>query len=267
MTRASTRTSLPPPSLRSSVLAHAFTRLGTCKPTTPTLFDDLELALRLLAHVPLASRDILPLRIVILLNKQRTSLPLSLLLNATLAYPNHPLAPIWDTQMDIQPELENQIRAEVIPGLVSRLQLNVELGTLRSTIRVLLALSRASEAILAIILSEADYVLPALRSAYDGLSTRDSVESEQHVAEVKMDVLALCLALLGAVQSEGVKNGLKRLMGAEPPFQDHGDLFNDTLGQAVMALERGLVDDKAKRLIGLVRDDAAREDPVSEAPR
>jgi hypothetical protein len=244
---------LPPLSLRSQVLSHALQRLRQNGPSSSTLHADLIIALRLL--IASSSRELLPLSIVLYLDNRGDNLPLPILLYTTLAYPRHPLGALWDNQLNRQAELEDAIRADVIPGLVSRLRLAPSLATLQAAAHTMLVLSRANESLLALILSEADYILPALRTAYDGLG--------EGGVKVKMDVLALCMALMGAVQSEGVKGGLRRLMGGEVLEAGDTGLFDQSLGLAVRSLEAGRVDENAKSALREVRDEDARLDPVS----
>lgn len=254
---------LPPLTLRPKVLSHVLQRLRQNGPTSSTLLADLTLALRLLIASSSPARDLLPLSIVLYLNNTGKNLPLPVLLYTTLAYPSHPLGPLWDAQLDRQPEIEDTIRSEVIPGLISRLQLDPGLGTLHAAANTLLVLSRASESLLALILSEADYILPAIRAAYDALEQPVKGQGqEKETVKVKSDVLALCMALLGAVQSEGVKGGLRRLMGGGGFRTEEGGLFKQSLGQGVEMLEKGDVDGEAKRMLGEIRDERAREDPV-----
>lgn len=278
-------TALPPLALRPKVLLHVLHRLRQHGPSSPTLFTDLTIALRLLIALTSSTRDLLPLTIVLYLNNRGDNLPLPILLYTTLAYPHHhpALSALWDAQLDRQVELEDAIRAQVIPGLVSRLQLAPGLGTLNAAAQTLLTMSRASESLLALVLSEADYVLPALRAVYDGLDKEKGSSSGgdngrekgkgKESARVKGDVLALCMALLGAVQSEGVKSGLRRLISAGAAGTgasgagvgaaiENAGLFEQSLSGAVANLEKGRVDEGSKRLMQDIRDEHARDDHV-----
>ena len=77
-------TALPPLSLRPKILSHVLQRLRQHGPSSPSLFTDLIIALRLLIASPSSPRDLLPLTIVLYLNNRGDNLPLPILLYTTL---------------------------------------------------------------------------------------------------------------------------------------------------------------------------------------
>lgn len=128
-------------------------------------------------------------------------------------------------------------------------------------------------------LSEADYILPALRESYDALPwttttpAQGSGEEENTLVRAKSDTLAFCVEMLRMVQSDGVKQGLRRLMGDQNErsngagsVKDGGaegvSLLGGSLADAVQQAESGIVDEATSGALRNQRDKLAKDDPV-----
>jgi hypothetical protein len=301
--------SLPPPSLQSRALPILLQRLTTIPPSEhPTLIPLLTeithiLTLDKLHLGNLSTTTLLPLQVALHLSsaKSLVELPLPLLLDLTISYPAHREAifNIWSHAFTISPPstrnpqeaqggesdsddegetvLSDLIQSDFIPGLVSRIQNKPSLLDMGITAMMFLGVIRAHEELLATFLSKADYVLPALKGAYDTLSSTNEEEGSQPSKEsvrIKEMILLFCMELIRAVKGESVKEGLKKLAGV-PVSQGQegtkGFLKTNGLGEDLgvyLAYEtKGQsgngIDGEIRMILEDIADDEARGDPVS----
>jgi hypothetical protein len=175
-------------------------------------------------------------------------LDLPTLVDVTLAYPTHPaqLSTLWGRAIDHDPTLTDTIRTDILPSLIERLRLSPQAGTIRIVTYSLLTLSRAHEELLALLLSEADFIVPALKDAYAVLPQFPRNEDE---VRAKEGTLLLCKAIQDAM-GEVAKEGLLRLMG-------------QSIAEELERLGSGTIDEDFVSAVKRSRDDAARSDPVS----
>lgn len=309
--------SLPPAVLQARVLPIVLRRLSS----TPlsdhtTIIDLLSSTTRLLAsdrqhHGHLSQTTVLPLQLALHLSGSETSapaLPLPLLLDLTSAYPAHRNAifNIWDHAFDkslvaatartdaqspgesggsedeADSELVLLIQSELVPALVSRIQHKPSVADISTVSALLLVMVRAHEELLAILLSEADYILPTLRGAYTSLEQAPSADGSEaplsrEAVRAKESILLFCAELVGAVQGETVREGLKRLAGVPVKLKEGGEGFlrNNSMGEdlgiylaAIDAKEKGQAKQseivpELTQMLEENMDDEARGDPVS----
>lgn len=270
-----------------------------------SLLDTLQKTARILAtdalrYGRLAKSSIVPLEIALQISSASASarpepfnLPLPVLLDLTAAYPSHRNAisklwshafsapsstwtPVNPSASETQPDLGDIIQTQLIPPLVSKLNLSPSLSDIGIVAGLLLVLARAHEELLAVLLSEADYVLPALRSAYSA----PGAQADKATLRVKQTTLLFCAELFGAVQGESVKEGLMRLvagpmaspeLGVASDGGARGFLRTNTLGEDLQywlgtaKTGGGAVDAEVQMVLEEIRDDEARSDPVSKA--
>jgi hypothetical protein len=113
----------------------------------------------------------------------------------------------------------------------------------------LLTLSRAHEELLALLLSEADFIVPALKDAYAALP---QVPRNEEEVRAKEGTILLCKAIQDAM-GEIAKEGLLRLMG-------------QSIADDLERLGSGTTDQDFVSALKRSRDEAARSDPVSLRP-
>ena len=155
-----------------------------------------------------------------------------------------------------------QVRAEVLPSLVTRLRL-ASTEIIASTLQVLLCLVRAHQELLGLVLSEADYILPALQDAYSKLS--DDLHDPRASLAAKNDALLFCHELLTSVHGQAQSmEALKKLMGdgagSSRRVLVEGDLRGDY--EAIFECGDGLADEELAVLESIRAEDLA-QDPVS----
>ncbi|ORX36173.1 hypothetical protein BD324DRAFT_528654 [Kockovaella imperatae] len=172
-----------------------------------------------------------------------------ILLSSIIAYPLHRKAINELVGRVLTPNILEEFRGEILPSLVTRLQL-CHGQDLCKVIRIILLIIRSHDDLLGLALEEATYVIPALRTAYQSL---DGLEGQS-------DTLILCHELVSAVQGES-KDALKRLMGG-------GHSKQLLLGQTLREDYEALFERAAPLPDGLVsRLDAMRDARAAEDPR
>jgi hypothetical protein len=193
-------------------------------------------------------------------------LGVSTVLDAILAYPTYPtqLKSLINTALTIDPNLTERIRNDVLPPLIERLRLSpppttAEVGVVSYT---LLSLCRAHDELSALLLSEADSILPAVRVAYAKLSSGAGSPEKEEVMRVKEEVLLLHKSLGDALGGErggtssSARDRLWRLV-SEPASAQEG---METLSADLYALEKG--DIAGVETLRALQDSSARSNPV-----
>lgn len=225
------------------------------------LLDLLQSTLQILSHAqlnppksgsPLLSSTI-PLEALLhlsLLSPSSISLPP--LVSAIIAYPNHPdtISTIISSALKSQPTLLDAIRTEIVPNLVTRLRLSPS----PPIVRVLHLLLRSHEEILGVLLSEADYILPALHDSYTRLTS----------IRAKSDALLVCHALVQAVQGGQSGEALKRLMRDSGSSSGRKVLVDTGLSEDYEAIFGGKegIEDGELGVLRRMRDEEVASDPA-----
>lgn len=254
-------TSLPPAELQDRALKALISNLNVDEPDISLL----KLILAITARQALSGQptsDVRPLQALSTLSFIPQDVSVEILLNAIISYPTNTgaVASFINTVVSRHPGVTESIRTEIIPDLVTRLRLSNASTVLASTARILLALVRSHEELFGVILSEADYILPALKDAYPKLG-RDKAG-----LGAKSDMLLVCRSLIRAMGDTGGggKEALKRLMddqaGPSKRVLVEGGLRGDY--EAIFERMTGLGDTEVVELRRL-RDDEAKSDPVS----
>ena len=259
--------SVPPPADLHSPALHAL--LARLSPNnSPIDLAALKHALAIVAGqslrgVTTPSTDLRPLKATLSIASQRPEmLTVDVVLNAIIAYPRHlgPVSQLISTYIDLNPTFMELLRGEVIPDLVTRLRSSASTHELSSATRIILSITRSHDALLGLVLSEADYILPALKDAYGKFGVG------KNAIGARSDSLMLCHALSSAVQEKGgeSKEALKRLMGdgvgTSRKVLVDGALRSDY--EAVFERMQGVEEDELVTLAAL-RDEEAQGDPVS----
>lgn len=253
---------LPPPDLHARALTALLARLDVAHPDIPTLRATLALTARRSLQDGMV-HDVRPLQALNnIASDGQGEMPLDMVLNGIISYPTHLVAisSFVDLAITQHPALTETIRTEIIPDLVTRLRLSTASSDLGAASRILLTLSRAHDELLAVILAEADYVLPALKDAYQKLG------GDKSGIRAKSDMLVFCDTLVRAMGAGGSarKEALKRLMsdsaGPSKQVLVNGTLRSDY--EAVFERKAGLEEGQIDTLLQ-VQDDEARDDPVS----
>lgn len=184
----------------------------------------------------------------------------NLLLDMIIAYPTHieAMTPIIDSILSSCPSILDTIRTEILPELVTRIRLSDSTPDLAVSVRVILSLVRAHDELLGVLLSEADYVLPAFRDAYPKISRDKSGLS------VKSDMLVVCHTLIQVMGASGGGEAMKRLMSdsagsSKRPLVD-GTLRSDY--EAVFERLAGVQQEEID-VLKAAQEERARSDPVS----
>ncbi|GFZ48978.1 hypothetical protein JCM24511_06727 [Saitozyma sp. JCM 24511] len=244
-----------PAHLASRALPALLAKLRPLSPSHPSFSHSLRGALHALAltrlHEPLRAappHSDVPLKLLLEISQSGAPeiLDLATVVDAALAYPTHPaqLSTLWRRAIDHDPTLIDAVRTEIFPSLIERLRLSPQAGTLRMVTYSLLALSRAHEELLALLLSEADFMVPALKDAYAVLPPIPRNEDE---VRAKEGTLLLCKAIQDAM-GEIAKEGLLRLMG-------------QSIWEELERLGSGTTDNVFISALKISRDEAARSDP------
>jgi hypothetical protein len=254
-------TTLPPVELQERAVKALLTRLSVEEPDISLL----KLILAITARQALSggpAADLRPLQALQNLPSIPQDLSTEILFNAIISYPTHlvPIGSFIDNLVAQHPGLTESVRTEIIPDLVTRLRLSSSASILGSTAKVLLGLSRSHEELFGVVLSEADYILPALKDAYPKL------DRDKAGLRAKSDMLLLCHSLIKVMGQGGGGGGeaLKRLMddqaGSSKRVLVEGGLRGDY--EAIFERMTGLGDAEIIELRS-IRDDEARKDPVS----
>lgn len=189
-----------------------------------------------------------------------------------------------DSEDEGETVLGNLIQTEFLPTIISKLQQKPSVADVTICSTMLLGLIRAHEELLAILLSEADYVIPALRTAYtvlSGATSTDEVEGglKKEAVRAKESILLFCAELVRAVRSESVREGLRGLAqvpgGMKVSEKMSGFLGKNSMGEDLgvyLAFELGSekveggIDGSISQVLEQIADDDARGDPVSSDP-
>lgn len=222
-------TSLPPADLHDKVLVILLSRLRPIPLTDsaaslPLLRSVLQiLAYRSLHLTQLVAPPLHPLHVLLALSESSpTSLPISLLLDATIAYPLHVQAinTVLARCFDTDPSLIEQVEHSILPLLLSRIQTatnEISIKKAFPAIRTLLTLIRAHEELLGLVLGEADVYLPVLVKLYSSWKadgSRSDTEGSEDILRVKQDSLSIVHELISAMTGEESKEMIKRLLGS-----------------------------------------------------
>ncbi|ORY21467.1 hypothetical protein BCR39DRAFT_553549 [Naematelia encephala] len=205
----------PPLALQARALPLLLHRLSDpdISSDASTALPYLKASLNILASAQLqpkvqATSPATPLDVLIRVAQATPSLvDTPLVLDAIIAYPLHQVAVahLIDLVLPAQPELLQTFRGDVLPHLVTRLRLSSSLHEKTSVVRILLAMIRAHEELLGLFLSEADYLVPALRDVYKSLED----------ISAKSDLLVICHTLVSALMGDESKEAIKRLMSGD----------------------------------------------------
>ena len=254
-------TSLPPLELQDRAVKALLSRLSITEPD----ISHLKLILAITARQALSGEptvDLRPLQALRNVSLIPQDFAPEILLNTIISYPTNliPVSSFIDSLVAQCPGVTESIRTEIIPDLVTRLRLSSSPSTLSAAAKILLGLTRSHEELFGVVLTEADYILPALKDAYPKLG-RDKAGLRG-----KSDMLLLCHSLI-KVMGEGGGGGreaLKRLMddqaGSSKRVLVDGGLRGDY--EAVFERMSGLGDAEIAEL-RRIRDEEARMDPVS----
>ena len=252
--------STPPAALQSKALPALWARLDTSQPDLAVV----KLILGITARQALAGQpptDVRPLQ-AISASTLLDDVSLDVLIHLITSYPTHlrVVTPLVGRILTNNPGLLNAVRTEVIPDLVTRLRLSNSPSSLATALKILLALVRAHEELLGVMLSEADYVVPALRDTYPKLGT------DKTGLRAKSDALLLCHSLVQIMPASSGREALKRLMesgnGAGPSKRA---LLNAGLRadyEAVFERMSGLGDAEVD-VLQRVKENEAASQPVS----
>jgi hypothetical protein len=202
-------TSPPPLALQSKALPALLARLDVSNPNHPDL-GLVKVILAITARQALTGRlvtDVRPLQ-ALASSASLTGATADVLLHLVISYPTHlrAITPLVGRILESNSDLLKTIRTEVIPDIVTRLRLSNSPSDLRTALKILLALLRAHEELLGVVLSEADYIIPALRDAYPKLG------KDMTGLRAKSDALLLCHALVQVLPAAAGREALKRLM-------------------------------------------------------
>lgn len=267
MTRTLPSTS-PQPHLHLRALPLLISRLNdpSTHPSPSSLLQALQPTLHILAqcqlhpskasasHQPLLSSTIPLSALLHLSTLSPHSLTLPLCRDAIIAYPAHTttISTILTSAFTSQPTLLDDLRTQVLPSLVTRLRLSPS----AQVVRVLHLLLRSHEEIVGLLLTESDYLLPALRDSYPQL--RD--------VRGKSDALHVCHALVRAVRGGQSGEALKRLMGETGGSRRI--LVSDGLREDYECCfeGRGRIGDGEMGELRRLRDEEAASDPVGILP-
>ena len=214
---------------------------------------------------------IAPLRLLLATSERNPeAIPSVLLLNCIISYPLHRAAISTLLTRTLSPDHIEEFRGEVLPSLVTRLQLGHSVHDLSKVVRILLLIVRAHEELQGLVLEEATFLLPALRTAYQALATKlKTAGVGDDGLEGKADVLMICLELVTAVHGQAEsKEALKRLMGGpEKGTSKAGLLASSSLRADYEGLfERNvMLDDGLRVRMEQMRDVQAALDPVSSS--
>lgn len=249
-----------PAHLASRALPALLAKLRPLSPSHLSFSHSLRGALHALAltrlHEPLRAappHSDVPLKLLLEVSQSGPPeiLDLATVVDAALAYPTHPaqLSTLWGRAISHDPTLTDTVRTEILPSLIERLRLSPSAGTIRMVTYSLLTLSRAHEELLALLLSEADFIVPALKDAYAALP---QVPRNEEEVRAKEGTILLCKAIQDAM-GEIAKEGLLRLMG-------------QSIADDLERLGSGTTDQDFVSALKRSRDEAARSDPVSLRP-
>ena len=205
------------------------------------------------------------------------------LLAAIIAYPSYRQAiNIILSNTLGQPGTLEQFRGEILPSLVTRLQLTKSLKERTDAIHILLLLVRAHDELLGLVLEEASFVLPSIRGAYASFSdpsnkSATEINGVTHMEDAdglqgKAEALMLCQTLITALQRQSGSGesgeALKRLMRGKEEGSSKRVLLGQTLRadyEAVFESGAKLDDELVVSLEGM-RDRLASNDPVRVHP-
>ncbi|RSH90085.1 hypothetical protein EHS25_001418 [Saitozyma podzolica] len=244
-----------PAHLASRALPALLAKLRPLSPSHLSFSHSLRGALHALAltrlHEPLRAappHSDVPLKLLLEVSQSGPPeiLDLATVVDAALAYPTHPaqLSTLWGRAISHDPTLTDTVRTEILPSLIERLRLSPSAGTIRMVTYSLLTLSRAHEELLALLLSEADFIVPALKDAYAALP---QVPRNEEEVRAKEGTILLCKAIQDAM-GEIAKEGLLRLMG-------------QSIADDLERLGSGTTDQDFVSALKRSRDEAARSDP------
>lgn len=229
----------------------------------------------------------LPLHVLLRsVSSEAAKIPIELLLDATVVYINYSnnLRAIWTDVLEARPEILEQLRSQILPGMIERLRLSPSSKSLVIFAQTLRALSRAHEELFGLILSEAEAVVPALRDGYSSLATSASAKAGRELDDgdrhmrAKEAVLVLMKEMADAL-GPSADEGLKRLLrdpagrntgqhgGTDPSLNLRADTQPSLLYDYRAAFEAGCVDDQTRATLQSQKEAAAKADPVSGGQR
>lgn len=252
---------LPPGDLQAKALSALLSRLDISNADIGLLKVILSLTARqVLRHGSMPDiRPLQALQSAIQSLQDASDMP-KLLLDIVISYPIHltALSPIIDSILLSHPTVIETIRTEILPELVTRLRLSDSSSDLGMATRIILSLVRSHEELLGVLLSEADYVLPAMRDAYPKLGR------DKPGLGAKSDMLMVCHTLIQVMGASGGGAAMKRLMSesagsSKRPLVD-GTLRSDY--EAIFERMSGLQEEELDTL-SFMQNDQAKSDPVS----
>lgn len=278
-----------PPSMADKALPVLLKRLHA-SPSSPSLAL-ISTALRALAIVfgpsasapPAGPVPVIPLQALQgAVSSDVAKIPIELLLDATVVYINYSeyLQTIWTDVLAGRPEMLEQLRSEVIPGMIERLRLSPFSKSLFVFAHTVRALSRAHEELFGLTLSEADAVVPALRDGYSALSTpasakanEEASDSDSHVRarEAVLVLLKEMADALGPSADEGLKRLLRdpsgkdlgRTGGQEASLHLGAGRPASLLDDYRLAFEARRIDDQTRIVLQSQKEAATKADPVN----
>nr|XP_019047657.1 hypothetical protein I302_04273 [Kwoniella bestiolae CBS 10118]OCF26587.1 hypothetical protein I302_04273 [Kwoniella bestiolae CBS 10118] len=192
-----------PPSLYPKLIPHLISQLSHTTPSSTTL-PTLKLTLHIQASIRLSpsspvpqAGSTIPLKHLLDLSTSHPGLiKVPLLLDAIIAYPLHltMINEILTNAFEVNGDLVEVFRIDIIPSLINRLnspQVHVE--DIATSVYILLAVIRAHDELLALVLEDSENLLKSLSKAYSALG------GDIGVAKVKSDILMICKELLDSV--------------------------------------------------------------------
>lgn len=267
----------PPPSLRARAIPFLLSRLSSTPPSDPSaVLSVLVPLLRALSTSLSSSAEstpppLLPLHALLHLGSAPFSpssttprLPLQALLDALVLYPLHgrALSLVADRLLASDPTALETIRTDLLPALVSRLYLTPAPAPagVRTLVRLLHGLAGTHEELLALVLSEADYVVPALKAVFEALDLPAPGDVGSAGLDVKerilarQEVLMFSHEVVRAAGPIGI-DAVMGLMGSGKLREAYDEVF-----------VVGRLEADAQAVIRQEQDEAASLDPVRMLP-
>ena len=253
--------SLPPAHLQIRALPALIERLDIARPDLSLLKTVFALSAR--SHFRHhAITDIRPLQALQKTLDNGESVSVEIIIDAIVSYPSHLniISTIIDSAIRSDPNLVETIRTLIIPHIVTRLRLSDNTTDLSIACSIILGILRSHEELLGLVLSEADYVLPALKDAYTKLG------SDKQSLKAKNDILCICNSLISVmgIHGTGGREALKRLMsdsaGSSKRVLVDGSLKSDY--EAVYERKSGIENEEIV-ILRQLQEDEAKKDPVS----
>ncbi|KAL1408153.1 hypothetical protein Q8F55_004957 [Vanrija albida] len=247
----------PPPELAERALPFLVAAVSRAAPSgSSALLPPLSLALSTLARARLAGQrlasPLAPLAAFLsLCAEDAPSVPLATACDALLAYPadSAALAPALDAVLTARPDEAGTL----VPALARRLASASTAPELLAPARLAHALLRASDALAALLLEQADDLVPAISGAYARLGgARDDVRA-------KSEALLLVRALAGLMGRGAASAALVRLMGEAG--KKGTPLVDQRLRDDYALFTTGDVDADVRAVLKALQDDERADDP------